>query len=93
MALNEVACLGEYAARLLDDCRPRGSVDRLGRVTATMKLRVSSQAQATGRALRELAAGASTNPAGLISDASELDYMKLQPTPDARILQALAAAS
>ncbi len=96
MALNEVACLREYATRLLDDCRPRGSVDRLGHVTATMKLRVSSLAQATGRALRELAAGASTNtagPASDASDASELDYMKLQPTPDARILQGLAVAS
>jgi len=89
MALNEVACLREYALRLLDDCRPRGSVDRLSRVTATMKLRVSALAQAGSRTLTDLAAKRGADAASLRSDASELCYMKLQPTSDARILQAL----
>ena len=93
MALNEVACLREYALQLLGDCRPGGSVDRLSRVTATMKLRVSSLAQDTGCELRELARSNVQDSGKLVSDASELGYMKLQPTSDARILQSLAAAS
>ncbi len=85
MALNEVACLRSYALRLLDDCRPHGSVDALTRVTSTLKLRVSSMAQSTGRLLRERADGAA-------ADASELGYMRLQPTTDERILKSLSAS-
>jgi len=84
-----VACLREYALRLLDDCRPRGSVDRLSRVTATMKLRVSALAQAGSRTLMDLAAKRGADAASLRSDASELGYMKLQPTSDDRILRTL----
>ena len=80
MTKNEVDCLRDYAARLLDDCRPRGSVDALVRVTSTLKLRVSSMAQDTARLLRE------TAPA----DAAELGYMRMQPTTDERILESLA---
>jgi len=39
--------------------------------------------------LTDLAAKRGADAASLRSDASELGYMKLQPTSDARILQAL----
>ena len=86
---NELSCLREYALKLLDDCRPNGSVDALSRVTATLKLRVSTMAQETARQLRELASR-DGGDAGLESHASELGYMKHQPTPDDRILRNLA---
>jgi hypothetical protein len=88
---NEVDCLREYAARLLDECRPRGRVDALSRVTSLLKLRVSSMAQTTARQLREAAARASGASDELAEDASELGYMRLQPTADERILRSLAA--
>jgi hypothetical protein len=88
MALNEVSCLREYAARLLGECRPHGRVDVLTRVTAALKLRVSSMAQSTGRLLRERAAH-HDDEAELAADAAELGYMRLQPTSDERILQNL----
>ena len=93
MALNEVSCLRDYASRLLDDCRPQGSVDALTRVTASLKLRVSLMAQAAGRSLRELATRHSANARAseLIADASELGYMRMQPTTDDRILRSLAS--
>jgi hypothetical protein len=92
MALNEVSCLRDYATRLLDDCRPQGSVDTLTRVTASLKLRVSLMAQATGRSLRELATRGGADAAELEADASELGYMRMQPTTDERILRSLAAS-
>jgi hypothetical protein len=91
LALSEVSCLREYATRLLDDCRPQGSVDALTRVTASLKLRVSLMAQATGRSLRELATRGGADAADLIADAGELGYMRMQPTTDDRILKSLAS--
>ena len=81
MAANEISCLRDYAARLLDECRPQGCVERLTRVTSLLKLRVSSMAQDTARLLRETAP----------DDAAELGYMKMQPTSDDRILRSLGA--
>jgi hypothetical protein len=91
MAMNEVSCLREYAARLLDDCRPHGRVDGLTRVTAALKLRVSLMAQSTAGQLRHMAAGAGVAAEALLTDANELGYMRLQPTSDERILRSLAA--
>lgn len=91
IARNEVSCLRGYATRLLDDCRPHARVDGLTRVTSMLKLRVSSMAQVTGRLLRERAARGGAEAAELLADASELGYMRLQPTTDERILRSLAA--
>lgn len=91
MALNEVSCLREYATRLLGECRPHARVDALTRVTATLKLRVSLMAQATARLLRERAAQGGAEAAQLLADASELGYMRMQPTTDERILRSLAS--
>jgi alkylation response protein AidB-like acyl-CoA dehydrogenase len=77
--LLETACLREYASRLLDECRPRASVEGLTRVTSLLKLRVSSMAQAMARLL-------------VGEDAAELGYMRQQPTADERILAGLAAS-
>jgi hypothetical protein len=89
MAGNELTCLREYALRLLDDCRPNQPVDALSRVTATLKLRVSTMAQETAEHLRNLATHG-PGDAGLESHAGELGYMRYQPTPDDRILRSLA---
>jgi hypothetical protein len=91
MALNEVSCLREYGARLLDDCRPHARVDALNRVTSTLKLRVSSMAQHTACRLREVAARGGSEAGELFADAGELGYMRMQPTTDERILRSLAA--
>jgi len=79
--LNELACMREYALRLLDDAASPGVVESLARVTAAMKLRISWYAQSTAAALRGLDDTA----------ASELGYFRLQPTSDERILRSIGA--
>jgi hypothetical protein len=79
VSLNEVAQLREYALRLLDEFSTGSDVEPLKNATSTMKLRVSLMAQAT----RSLLSG---------SDASELGYIKVQPTADEIILRSIGAA-
>jgi hypothetical protein len=79
VSLNEVAQLREYALRLLDEFSTGSDVEPLKNATSTMKLRVSLMAQAT----RSLLSG---------SDASELGYIKVQPTADEIILRRIGAA-
>jgi hypothetical protein len=81
-SLNELARLREYALRLLDEAVAPSAVESLARVTATMKLRISWLAQATGVALR----GVDDVSAG------ELGHLRLQPTSDERILRGIGAA-
>ena len=77
--LNELACMREYALRLLGDAAVPSTLDSLARVTAAMKLRVSWHAQSTAAALRDLDETA----------AGELGFLRLQPTSDERILRSL----
>ncbi len=76
-SLNELDCLKQYAVHLLNDAQFPKSVAELGRVTAAIKLRVSWMAQATANALRGRDDAAAT----------ELGYIRLQPTSDERILR------
>jgi hypothetical protein len=79
VSLNEVSQLREYALRLLDDFSTGSDVEPLKKATGAMKLRVSLMAQATMASLSG-------------SDASELGYIKAQPTADEIILRSIGAA-
>jgi hypothetical protein len=79
VSLNEVSQLREYALRLLDEFSSGSDVGPLKKATSTMKLRVSLMAQATMASLSG-------------SDASELGYIRVQPTADAIILRSIGAA-
>lgn len=81
-SLNELARLREYALRLLDEATRPSAVESLARVTATMKLRISWLSQSTAAALR----GLDDN------SASELGFLRLQPTSDERILRSIESA-
>jgi alkylation response protein AidB-like acyl-CoA dehydrogenase len=80
-SLNELARLREYALHLLDEAAAPSAIEALARVTAAMKLRISWHAQSIAAALRSLDA----------TSASELGYLKLQPTSDDRILRSITA--
>ena len=80
-SLNELARLREYSLRLLDEAASPSAVESLARVSAAMKLRISWHAQATAAALRDRDDIA----------ASELGYLRLQPTSDDRILRSIEA--
>lgn len=79
VSLNEVSQLREYALRLLDEFSYGSDIEPLKKATSTMKLSVSLMAQATMASLSG-------------SDASELGYIKVQPTADEIILRSLGAA-
>jgi len=81
-SLNELACLKEYALRLLDAAASRGAIACLSRVSAAMKLRISWHAQSLASALRGVDDAA----------ASELGDFKRQPTSDDRILRSIGVA-
>ena len=78
-SLNELARLREYALRLLGEAAEPRAVESLARVTAAMKLRISWHAQSTAAALRGLDD----------TSASELGYLRLQPTSDERIIKSI----
>jgi len=78
-SLNELARLREYALRLLNEAAAPNAVESLARVTAAMKLRISWHAQSTAGALRGIDD----------TSATELGFLKLQPTSDEKILQSL----
>jgi len=78
-SLNELACLREYALKLLNETDASRGTESLSRITAAMKLRVSWLAQSTAVAL-----------SGCDDDAvSELSYFRRQPTSDERILKSI----
>jgi hypothetical protein len=77
MSLNELSHLRAYALRLLDEFSSGSDIEPLKRTTSAMKLRVSLMAQSTMTSLTGRA------------DASELGYIKSQPTADEIILRSL----
>jgi hypothetical protein len=89
IGLHEVARLREDSLRLLDRLQSTSQVEPLMRVTSLMKLRVSMMAQVTALALRRRGATTRAEAAELDEDASELGYMRLQPTADEKILRSL----
>jgi hypothetical protein len=89
MSLNELARLREYALRLLDDFSPGADVRPLSQTTSAMKLRVSSMAQATMASLRDREDRTPADARQLRADASELGYIKSQPTADEMILRSI----
>ena len=89
MSLNELSRLREYALRLLDDFSSGSDPEPLTKTTSAMKLRVSLMAQSTMDSLRcqeDLSPGDAQQ---LRADASELCYIKSQPTADETILRSL----
>jgi hypothetical protein len=78
MSLNELSQLRLYALRLLDDFASGSDIQPLKQATSAMKLRVSVMAQSTMASLRDRG-----------EDASELRYIKSQPTADELILRSI----
>jgi hypothetical protein len=76
VSLNELSQLREYALRLLDDFSSGSDIQPLKKTTSAMKLRVSLMAQSAMTLLRR-------------ADASELGYIKSQPTADEIILRSI----
>ena len=89
LSLNELAQLRDYALRLLDDCSSVSDIQRLRKTTSAMKLRVSLMAQAAMAALRGRDGLAPAEAERVQADASELGYIKWQPTADEAILRGL----
>jgi hypothetical protein len=80
VSLNELSQLREYALRLLDDFSSGSDIQPLNKTTSAMKLRVSLMAQSTMASV--------SGP-----EASELCYIKSQPTADEIILRSIGALS
>jgi hypothetical protein len=91
MSLNELAQLRGYALRLLDDFSSGSDIEPLKRTTSAMKLRVSSIAQATMASLRGREDVRPGEAQRLRADASELCFIKSQPTADEIILRSIGA--
>jgi hypothetical protein len=78
MTLNELSQLRLYGLRLLDDFTSGSDIEPLKRATGAMKLRVSLMAQSMMAWLRDRG-----------EDASELRFIKSQPTADDLILRSI----
>ena len=89
MSLNELSQLRAYALRLLDDFSSGSDIEPLKRTTSAMKLRVSLMAQSTMDVLRGRADLTSGDAQRVRADASELCYIKSQPTADEIILRSI----
>jgi hypothetical protein len=89
VSLNELAQLREYALRLLDDVSPGSDIQALKKTTSAMKLRVSLMAQSATASLRARDGSTPADARRAASDASELSYIKSQPTADETILRSL----
>jgi hypothetical protein len=89
MSLNELSQLRAYALRLLDDPLRGYGVEPLKKTTSAMKLRVSRMAQATMASLRDREDRAPADLRQLRADASELGYIKSQPTADEIIMRSI----
>jgi hypothetical protein len=89
MSLNELSQLRAYALRLLDDFSSHSDIRPLKEITSAMKLRVSLMAQSTVASLRDREDQTPAEAQQLRADASELCYIKWQPTADEIILRSL----
>lgn len=89
MSLNELSQLREYALRLLDDFSSGSDIQPLKKTTSAMKLRVSLMAQSTMTSLRGREDLTPADAPQLRADASELCYIKSQPTADEIILRSI----
>jgi hypothetical protein len=89
VSLNELAQLRAYALRLLDEFSSGFDPHRLKQTTSAMKLRVSLMAQSTMAALRDREELMPGDASQLRADASELGYIKSQPTADDVILRSI----
>jgi len=89
MSLNELSQLREYALRLLDDFSSGSDIQPLKKTTSAMKLRVSLMAQSTMTSLRGREDLTPADAQQLRADASELCYIKSQPTADETILRSI----
>lgn len=92
VSLNELSQLRGYALRLLDDFSAGSDVRPLKAATSAMKLRVSLMAQATMTSLRGREGLTLEDDPRLRADASELGYIKSQPTADEVILRSIGAS-
>ena len=91
MSLNELSQLRRYALRLLDDFSPGADREPLKDTTSALKLRVSLMAQTTMALLRDRADRSPADASRLRADASELGYIRFQPTADDVLLRRLGA--
>jgi hypothetical protein len=91
MSLNELSQLRAYALRLLDDFSSGSDVQPLKKTTSAMKLRVSLMTQSTMTLLRGREDLTLADAQQLRADASELCYIKSQPTADDIILRSIGA--
>ena len=82
VSLNELSQLRAYALRLLDDFLSGSDIQPLKKTTSAMKLRVSLMVQETMTALRDREGLTGEAARQLRADASELCYIKSQPTAD-----------
>jgi hypothetical protein len=89
VSLNELSQLREYALRLLDDCSSGSDLQPLRKTTSAMKLRVSLMAQEAMASLRDREERTPADARQLRADASELGYIKSQPTADETILRSI----
>ena len=89
VSLNELSQLREHALRLLDDFSSGGDIQPLKKATSAMKLRVSLMTQSTMAQLRSAEVEAPASAQQLRADASELGYIKSQPTADDIILRSI----
>lgn len=89
MSLNELSQLRAYALRLLDDFSSGSDIQPLKKTTSAMKLRVSLMAQSTMSSLRGREDLTPADAQQLRADASELCYIKSQPTADETILRSI----
>ena len=92
VSLNELSQLRQHALRLLDDVVSGSDIQPLKKTTSAMKLRVSLMAQSTMASLRSREMQAPASARELRADASELGYIKSQPTADEIILRSIGVA-
>ncbi|MGH8174838.1 MAG: hypothetical protein ACREV5_01085 [Steroidobacter sp.] len=92
VSLNEMSRLREYSLHLLDHFSPGSDIEPLTKTTSALKLRVSLLTQSTVAALRSLDAPTAADARQLASDASELCFIKSQPTADEKILRSLGVS-
>ena len=89
VSLNELSQLREHALRLLDDFSSGSDIQPLTKTTSAMKLRVSLMAQSMMTLLRSREVLTPASAQQLRADASELGYIKSQPTADEIILRSI----
>ena len=92
VSLNELSRLREYSLHLLDRYSAGADAEPLMKTTSALKLRVSMMAQSTAVELRSLEVSTPPDAERLAADATELGFIKSQPTADERILRNLGAA-